>query len=173
MAFYKKVTIDDEDSISLFTSLLVRYPELCSINYFPKQNSLRLTFILKGELKKSLLYQFNNELRTCVCTYLFLEKNLNPRQIKIKYVHEPGLTMMVITRDANTLTQKEISLIINLLHIRFDGLLISDGNVTFDEEDLHEQDDYIRFMLDNLQPCNIKSTIFVLREEGRVLVFKQ
>lgn len=173
MAFYKKISLDDEDSINLFTSLLVRYPELCSINYYPQAISLKLTFILRGKLKKSVLAQFSNELKMCICTYLYFEKNVKPKTIKINYVYEPGLTMMVITRDANTLTQKEISLIINLLHCRFDNFLISDGNAVFAEEDLLEQDDYIKFMLDNLQPSNIKNKIIALREEGRVLVFKQ
>jgi hypothetical protein len=175
MTSYKKIAIadDEKDSIALFTSLLVRYPEVCSLNYYPSQNFLKLIFIFQGNLKESLLKKFSDELITCVHTYLYFEKNEIPRQITIKYDYEPELTRIIITRDADTLTQKEISLMIKLLHSHFKNLLLSEEKTIIAEEELLLQDDYIKYMLENLQPQNFKNKIIALREDGRVLIFKQ
>lgn len=175
MAAYIKNCLADEekDSIGLLTSLLVRYPEVCSLNYHPGENSLKLIFILRGKLKKSILKKFSDELIICVRTYLYFEKKDVPRQIRVKYDYESELTRIIITRDAASLTQREISLMINLLQAHFKNLLISDESTNFAEEDLLLQDDYIKCMLDNLHPGMFKNKIIALREEGRVLVFKQ
>lgn len=173
VAYNKNSLVDEEkNSIGLLTSLLVRYPEVCSLNYYSWENCLKLIFILRGKLKKSLLEKFQEELIICVRTYLYFEKKDIPRQIRIKYDYESDLTRIIITRDADTLTQEEISLIINLLHVRFKNLLISDESSNFAEEDLLLQDNYIKCMLDNLHPQKFKNEIIALREEGRVLVFK-
>lgn len=175
MTSYKKATLtdDEKDSIALFTSLLVRYPELCSLNYCPSQNFLKLIFIFQGNLKKSFLEKFSDELITCVHTFLYFEKKEIPRHISINYDYEPELTRIIITRDADTLTQKEISLMIKLLHSHFKNLLLSEEKTIFAEEELLLQDDYIKYMLENLQPQNFKNKIIALREDGRVLIFKQ
>ena len=157
----------------MLTSLLVRYPEVCSLNYYAWKNSLELMFIMRGKLKKSILKKFSDELIMCIRTYLYFEKKVIPEQMMINYAYELDLTKIMITRDAITLTPKEISLIINLLNSRFKNLLISDESSIFEEEDLLLQDDYIKYMLDNLQPRRFKNKIIALREEGRVLVFKQ
>ncbi|HHY06356.1 MAG TPA: hypothetical protein GX532_05200 [Clostridia bacterium] len=175
MTLYKKITsVDDEkDSIVLFTSLLLRYPEICSLNYYPQENTLKLIFILCGNLQKPLLNKFSDELNISIQAYLFFEKNETPREIIINYDYESELTRVIITRDADTLTQKEISLIIKLLHVHFKKFLFSEEKTIFAEEDLPVQDDYIKDMLENLQPESFKNEIIALREDGRVLIFKQ
>ena len=172
MRFYQQTLPEDEESINLLTSLLVRYPELCTINFTPKGRLLKLSFILKDELKKDSFTRFNNELVECVSTYLYFENRTEPKHFKINYSLGSGLTVIEITRDANTLRQKEIGLIINYLHDNFNQIVVSDEPV-FKEDDLPEQDDFICNMLDNLRIKTPKNKLIAVREEGRVMVFKR
>mgnify|MGYP000958306430 CR=1 FL=1 len=167
------LTEDEKDSIGLLTSLLVRYPELCSINYFPYENSMKMVFILQGNIQESALKDYSDELNMCIRTYLFFEKKDCLQNLEINFEHEPNLTRLLITRDTESLMPKEISLMISLLNARFANLLICDECSVFVEEDLLLQDDYIKCMLDTLQARKLKNRIIALREEGRVLVFKQ
>lgn len=172
MLSYKQSLPDDEESISLLTTLLIRYPEVCSINYSPVGRQLRLSFILKSQLDKKSQEQFQEELQSCVSTYIYFEKKEEPKHFKVKYSDGPGIGIVEITRDAATLTQKEIALIINYMQDRFPGILVSD-ELALPEDDLLEQDDFIRYMLDKLRIKYPKYKLIAVREEGRVLVFKR
>jgi len=167
------LTEDEKDSIGLLTSLLVRYPELCSINYYPYENSMKMVFILKGNIQESALNEYRDELDLCIRTYLYFEKKDCPQQLEINFEYESNLTKLVITRDTGSLMPKEIFLMISLLNTRFTNLLICDEGSVFVEEELLLQDDYIKCMLDTLQARKLKNKIIALREGGRVFVFKQ
>ncbi len=172
MKFYKNSLPEDEESINLLTSLLVRYPELCTINFTPKGRLLKLSFILKDELKKDLYKKISDELVECVSTYLYFENKTEPNHFKINYTLGSGITVIEITRDANTLRQKEIALIISCLHANFKQIVVS-NEPTFQADDLLEQDDFICDLLDNLRVKTPKNKLIAVREEGRVLVFKR
>lgn len=172
MQSYKNSLPDDEESIGLLTTLLIRYPEVCSVNYSPVGRQLRLSFILKQQLDKKTQEQFQEEIITCVGTYIFFEKKEQPKHFKVKYTDGPGIGIVEITRDAVTLTQKEIALILNYMQDRFAGYLVSEA-LTLPEDDLIEQDDFIRYMLDKLRIKYPKYKLIAVREEGRVLVFKR
>ena len=173
MSLYNKKELDNKDSINLLTSLLVRYPEVCTIKYYPLSNLFKLIFIFKCDLNSKILKQFKNELLTCINTYHYFEKNNIAKLIKIKYDYNSGFTVMELTRDTITLTQKELTLIVYLLHNYFDNLLLSEESYVYKDDNYVEQDDNIRQLLDNLQHISIKNTLIALRKEGRVLVFKQ
>jgi hypothetical protein len=172
MQLYKKSAADDEDSISLVTTLLVRYPELCTINYSPKGPLLKLSFILKSELNKKIIQKIQEDLMGCISTYMYFENKEEPHYFKVNYSHASGLTQLEITRDTATLTQREIALIVSFLNQEFNNLLVSEAAV-ISEDDLTDQDDFICYMLDNLRQKNPKNRLIAVREEGRVLVFKR
>lgn len=163
---------EEKDGIGILTSLLVRFPELCSVNYFPCENSLKLVFILQGNITEFSLLKFSEDLKICIRTYLQFEKKSNPQQILINFEYEFELTRIVITRDIDSFLPKEISMMVHLLNAHFNNLLICDDNAVIIEEALLLQDDYIKCMLDNLRARNLTNKIIALREEGRVLVFK-
>lgn len=172
MLSYEPSLHDDEESISLLTTLLIRYPEICSVNYSPGKRQLKISLILNHRLDKATQEQFQDELQRCVDTYIYFEKKEHPKYIRIKYTDGPGIGIVEITRDAATLTQKEISLIINYMHERFHSILVRD-DLGLAEDDLLEQDDIIGCMLDRLRIKYPKYKLIALREEGRVLVFKR
>jgi len=172
MRFFKKTLPEDEESINLLTSLLVRYPELCTINFTPKGRLLKLSFILRIELNKKTCAQIQDDLFQCISTFLYFENRTAPAHFKINHTFGSGLTILEITRDANTLLQQEIALIIAYLRQHFQQIVVSD-ETTFQEEELWEQDSLIGSMLDSLRIINPKNKLIAVREEGRVLVFKR
>jgi len=172
MNLAEKTVHDDEESIHLLTSLLVRYPEVCTINYSPRGNLLKLSFILKLELDKRAFQQFSEELQDCICTYMFYEDRTEPRYLKINHSCGPGITILDITRDTATLTPKEIALVVKYLYEYFDQTVVRE-EAYIEEDDLVEQDDLIRYMLDKFRKKNPRNKFIAVREEGRVLVFKR
>ena len=141
---------DDEESIHLLTSLLVRYPEVCTINYSPRGNLLKLSFIIKLQLDKKAFQLFSEELQDCIGTYRHYEDGTKPRYFKVGYALGPGLTILEITRDTATLTQKEIALLIKYLHEKFNQTVVCE-EMFMEEEELVEQDDIIKNMLDKFR----------------------
>lgn len=172
MQFPKKKYSEDDDSISLLTYLLVRYPELGTINYSPRGHILKMSFILADDLDKGLFQDFCDELTSCISSFFYFEKQEEPRIVRITRSLGPGISIIEITRDAATLSQKEIALIVSYLHEKFVNILVSDANY-YHEDELLEQDDYIRYMLDSIKIKNPKTKLIGVREEGRVLVFKR
>lgn len=164
---------DEKDSIGLLTSLLVRFPELCSVNYLPYVNSLNLVFILKGEINKYSLQNFSDELINSIRAYFRFERKNSPKQLLINHDYQFNLTRIIITRDIDSLLLKEISIMIDLLKTHFNNRLIVDDSAVIGEEALLLQDDYLKCLLENFQAQNLTNKIIALREEGRVLVFKQ
>lgn len=165
---------EDEDSISLLTSLLVRYPELCTINFIPKGNLLKFSFIIKDEIDNKTLKIFSEDLKDCIHTLMYFDNKdkVNPKQLKINKKYETGYTVVEITRDTATLTQKELALTVSLIKDRFESIVVSDIYNT-NEDYLLEQEDYIRYMLENMKFHKKRNKLIAVREEGRVLVFKR
>lgn len=162
----------DEESISLLTTLLVRYPEVCTVNYTPKGRLFKLSLIIKGHLDKKEFEICQEEIIDSISTYIYYENKDNPDKIRVKCDYAPGITIIEISRDVKTLSQRELALIINYMQDKFGSALVSD-DLHLHEDDLPEHDDYIRYMLDNIKNKYPKSRLIAMREEGRVLVFQR
>lgn len=86
-----------------------------------------------------------------------------------------SVSIVEISRDVATLTQEEISLIIELARAALGPDLITEGageEGEFEEE-LVYQDEMIATMLDDLRESVQQRKLIGFREEGRVLVFNK
>ncbi len=174
MSLVKKSKHDTEysDSIGLLISILVRYPEVGTINYDPKQQDLKFTFIFSRVLDEKELTNFKTELIQVIDTYNYLEG----KEIIIADVNHlfcDNFTMLEVRRDVNTLTQEEIALIIEVVEKCFKQNLVADQNEYMMEEDLIMQEELIEHMLENLKSASLERNLIAFREEGRVLVFNK
>lgn len=161
---------DVSDSISLLISILVRYPEVASINYEPNSHVLRFTFMCTKEIPE--WDSFSSETISCLETYNFFE-NRKAKVIGLSHLKCDRLTMIEIRRDVHTLTAEEIALIISLMHNQFPQELISDENDFLLEEDLLVQEELICHMLEIIKDEAPSQKIIAFREDGRVLVFNK
>jgi len=159
-------------SAGLLVSILVRYPELGTINYDPEQHCLRFTFLLTRLLPDGEFRSWREKLEASLEAYWYLEKR-SPMAFDIQQSTFGKITVLEITRDVGTLTQEEISLVIDLLREEFGALLMTDGNDTVMEEDLMLQEELIGQMLEDFKVTRQERKLIAFREEGRVLVFNQ
>jgi hypothetical protein len=180
------VTVDDADtqleaisdstanSVSLLISILVRYPEIATVNFVPEGKILKFTFMTSSSISDRLWNAFCHKLFESVEVYASLVHRGTPR-VKAERLEFDSVSIVEISRDVATLTQEEISLIIELARYALGSELISEGNSEEGEfeEELVYQDEMIETMLDDLRESVQQRKLIGFREEGRVLVFNK
>lgn len=160
------------DSIGLLISILVRYPEVGTINYDPVNQELKFTFIFSRVLNQNEMVSFKKKVIDSIETYNHLEGKV-PTIVGVNHHLCDSFTMLEVTRDVGTLTQEEISLVIELVHTSFKNNLVTENNDYLMEEDLLMQEELIEHMLENIKTCSPDKNLIAFREEGRVLVFNK
>lgn len=160
------------DSIGLLISILVRYPEVGTINYDPINQQLKFTFIFSRVLEETELVNFKKIVVDSIETYNKLEDR-TPAFVESSCYLCENFTMFEIIRDVGTLTQEEISMVIELMHMNFTQNLVSEKNDALMEEDLLMQEELIEHMLENIKISSPEKNLIAFREEGRVLVFNK
>ncbi|MDD4170190.1 MAG: hypothetical protein PHD36_08070 [Desulfotomaculaceae bacterium] len=157
-------------SVGLLTSILVRYPEVATINFDPGKQLLRFTFIYAGILERKELDNLKATLLDSIEVYNLLEhKEIST--ISLQSQVYDNLTVIEVQRDVNTLVQEEITLIVNLFHLYLNNNLITEEDEQYFEEDLIAQEKIIGRMLAKMKSTNQDKYLFAFRQEGRVKVF--
>ena len=60
------------DGVGLLISMLVRYPEIGTINFDPETNNLKITFMMLKLIPEPILEQFRTTLLSCLETFHYL-----------------------------------------------------------------------------------------------------
>jgi hypothetical protein len=160
------------DSVGLLISILVRYPEVATIDFDPENQLLKFTFIYSQMLGKNELDNLRDKLMDSIEVYNLLEGK-EPRFISLTHQVCSNLTMIEIQRDVESLVQEEITLIVNLFHQYLNTNLVTEESEQYVEEDLIAQEELIEHMLENIKCSKQEKPLFAFREEGRVLVFNK
>ncbi len=160
------------DSFGLLISILVRFPEVATINYEPQDQVLRFTFILTQPLGKKITDQFKKRFRKSLEVYNLLKKRV-PKIINLKYTPYDRLMILEIQRDLDSLSRNEISLIIAMVREMFEARLVSENNDNVLEEELLLQEELIDHMLESVRGTVPQRQLIAFREEGRVMVFNK
>ena len=168
---YKNVD-DVSDSMGLLISILVRYPEVGSINFDPQSHELRLTFILAGALENNEVATIKELLMDSVSVYHQLEK-IRPHVFLVEWNNNDNYTILDVKRDVDTLSRNEISFLMELFHTQFQNILITDNSEEIWEEDLQIQEEMIGHMLESIKNGMSDKKLIAYREEGKVLVFNK
>jgi hypothetical protein len=160
------------NSMSLIAFLLVRYPEIGSISFDPEQKTMQFSFVLVKLLEQTDLAQFTEQL-TLSMNSMSLLQNREMGQLKVTCNEDEGLSFLEITRDVDSLSQEEISLIIGVVQQFFEGILLLDQEEAAQEEDVLLQEEMIEHMLEDLKDSRQEKKLIGFREEGRVLIFNR
>lgn len=160
------------DSVGLLISILVRYPEVATINFDPENKFLKFTFIYSKVLGKKELDNLHNKLMDSIEIYNLLEGK-EPKLVSLNHQIYDNLTMIEIQRDLDTLVQEEITLIVNLFHQHLHTNLVTEGSDQLFGEDLAAQEELIEHMLESIKYSKQEKYLYAFREEGRVLVFNK
>lgn len=160
------------DGVNLLVSMLVRYPEISSLAYEPKNNVLTLKFIISPIEDKEAIFLKIDLLEESLAAFYGLMK-LRPLLAKISIAIEDKLAVLSIERDVATITRNEVVLLVTLLREQMQGLLLSDLPSEQSGEDNGFQEELIENMLKSIESNYHGQGLLGIREEGRVLVFNK
>ncbi|MCL6559402.1 MAG: hypothetical protein K6U74_11520 [Firmicutes bacterium] len=160
------------DSVGLLISILVRYPEVATINFDPENQLLKFTFIYSQVLGDNELDNLKQKLMDSIEVYNFLEGK-ETRLISLNRQICDNLTLIEVERDVDTLVQEEIALIVELFRQYLNTSLVTEENEQLFEEDLIAQEEIIEHMLESIKGSTQDKFLFAFREEGKVLVFNK
>lgn len=160
------------DSVGLLISILVRYPEVSTINFDPGKQLLKFTFIYSQVLGDNELASLKGKLLDSIEAYNLLEGK-ETLLIAINHNVCDNLTMIEVQRDVHSLAQEEITLIVELFRQYLNSNLVTEENERLFEEDIIAQEEMIEHMLQCIKGSAENKYLFAFREEGRVLVFNK
>lgn len=84
---------------------------------------------------------------------------------------EESVCVITVTRDVDSMSQREVGLIVELIKRKYKLELIYDELYLPEDEQVY-QEEKISQMLSSIQSNDINKNVLALREEGKVLVFK-
>ena len=155
------------EGVGLLISILVRYAEVGSIYYWQEEHALKFTFMLMGAADPKVLTD-----KLPLALEVFHGLAGQPMCLcEVKTHSEGNIHMLTIIRDVGSMTQNEVGLIVDLVKYEFKDSLVCDPT-TLPEDELLFQEELIGHMLDNVRDNEIDKNVVAVREEGRVLVFK-
>jgi len=159
-------------SAGLLVSILLRFPEVGSVTFDPQSHALCFTLLLKQRMVAESFRNLQVLVLESIAAFSFLQ-GIEPRLIDITRTSLQGLTAIEISRDAETLTREEISLLIGLMRSHFGEGLVVESDSGLMEEDLIVQEQLIDEALDDLRETQQQQNLIAYREGGRVLVFNK
>lgn len=159
-------------TVSLFVSILVRYPEIASVTYRRESHSLKLAVLAKAPTPE----QRGPELKDLVGKSVTAYARLVGREVRVfdlKVNARQGVTIVEMWRDLDSLTQNELSMALTVIRRFFGDSLVIDQIPHVEGEELAVQEELIEEMLEDLREPRQQANLIAFRDEGRVLVFNQ
>lgn len=161
------------DGANLIISMLVRYPEIGTINFNPETNLLKLVFMISG-LPTAADFKSNKQLIINSIAAYHMLQGISDITVDIELSSYEQVAMLTFIRDVQTLSRGEINLVVKLLRDCFGERLVTDHNEALLEEDLLYQEAVIEDMLENMRKQdNDHHSLIGIREDGRVFVFNK
>lgn len=158
------------DGVNLLVSILVRYPEISSLNIIPASQTLKITFLLSRIITPEEFAVMRQQLNKSIEAFNMLEGRTDIK-LSIEQSTYEHITILTIARDMPSLSQEEIALLIALLQERFASDLVTDTHEPMLDEEMLMQEEIIQNMLENVRLQNSKCNLIAIREDGRVMVF--
>ncbi|WP_425802301.1 hypothetical protein ACHOLT_15175 [Desulfitobacterium sp. Sab5] len=156
------------DEVGLLISILVRYPEVCSVRYLREQHALKFQFLLFASGQDG---HFPDKIRDAIDVFHQLESR--PMKLcKTEGKKEEDFYRLTITRDVESMNQAEVGLIVDLVKGSSTQELVYD-EMDLMEDELEFQEEIIEQILEQLQESELDKNFVAVREDGRVLVYKE
>ncbi|KUO74657.1 MAG: hypothetical protein APF81_13030 [Desulfosporosinus sp. BRH_c37] len=156
-----------QDGVELLSSILLRYGEVGSVNYWREQHALKFTFMIQQHQEVSSL----REILKPALEFFHQLEGSSMRFFDLACRSEENVCVITITRDIESMTQREVGLIVELIKGKYKKQLFYDELYLPEDEQIF-QEEMITQMLHSIHNDDIDKNVVVLREEGRVLVFR-
>jgi len=156
-----------QEGVDLLSSIVLRYAEVGSVHYWCEQHALKFTFMVQLHQEVSSLLEI---LKPGLEFFHQLERQ-SMRIFDLACRSEENVCLITVTRDVESMTQREVGLIVELIKGKYNKQLIYDELYLPDDEQIF-QEEMITHMLSSFHSDHIDKNVVALRAEGRVLVFK-
>lgn len=163
------------ECIELFISILICFPEVAKLCFNRETGIVHFSFLLKNVKKPEITEQRLKRIDSSVCRYHRLNKT-SPQLFAVNKKYFRENVILDAKRDIKTLSQTEISFLIELFRMEFiDCLMVEKTEETAEEEYrcLYEDGNRLIHYRQELRldRRKIGNDIVVCRECGKVLVF--
>jgi hypothetical protein len=160
-------------SVSVLVSMLVRYPEVGTVKYEPRQQTIRMGLVITGEMTDADWNRTEQDLFDTLDVYHLLEQR-QPSVLDVAMESYGELTSIAITRDVATFSPEEIYTIVEFFKERFAGRLVTElVDWPANEDEMIAQDELIEELVADLEENRSSRNLIAIREDGRVMVFRK
>ena len=160
----------EPEGINLLASILICYGEISAIAYEPKDKTVKLTFVIEKNIDEKEFQDLAESLAESMNTYLTVSGFFGTR-IDFNMETQGQLAFLHITRELDTLTKGELTLIVTLLEDRFGDALIIGGDNAADDEMLEIQEETLERMLMTTRMMELRARLVGVREGDAVMVY--
>ncbi|MBS4008847.1 MAG: hypothetical protein KGZ45_10565 [Clostridium sp.] len=170
MSKIKQQSKQDAYTTNLLISLLVRFPEIMSINFDMPQDSAKFTFILAGDVKKEDVKNFKLVLLDSFAAYQELTGEY--LLVKHKLQRSGKVNLLELYCKTSALSLEWIQLLCGIISGHFPTILVREGDEgeSIHEEELIRQEEIIAYLLSHNTGTQ-KDNLIAFREAGKVFVY--
>ncbi|HPF21161.1 MAG TPA: hypothetical protein PLC88_07450 [Syntrophomonas sp.] len=161
--------MDIEAALDAVISVFIRNPEISSIQYQAEQNVIAIEMIITEniDVQDNLMICRNLEAALGMIHKL---RGTEPKKLGIELNNQGNIGILVLRRDALTLSEEEVDLYVQLAGQKFEAMLLREN----DRNSLLKNrfDDIKKQLLQSLnQPDRLTRNIFAYRDRGKMFVF--
>lgn len=166
----KNGSLDDTYYVNLMVNLLVRFPEIFTINYNVANFSCSFSYMIRKTLKGEEYRELCRYLDQSVQALRYFQKK-EPVRMRVRKKNIGALTHLEISFAATPPATEEISLVTSLLRESFIESLVAEFRPDEAEWDEGENtwEEYLGFMMARGE--RKEENLFAFREAGKVYVF--
>lgn len=162
-----------ERAISTRITGLLRIPEVSAVRYDPREQVLRIRFLVAGEVEETQVSAAARRLQESLEVLAQLEGR-QPLSLAVTGWVEAGVGTIEVVRDPATLTVGEVYLTTELLREQFGaGLVVDPSDPYLVEEQALAQEEVIQALIADLRAGRAQGPLVAIRDEGRLLVYSQ
>ena len=158
------------DGVTLLASILVCCPEITTISYELKHETVEITFALKQPMNEKDFEATTHFIGESVAAYHSLN-GLYDVGMDVSMEIQGEMGFLHITRELKTLTRGEVALLAALMREKFGEKLAMDAGGRIDSESQAMQEELIDRMRGSVQQIRLVDRLVGIREEDHVVVF--
>lgn len=149
-------------------AVIMRYPEVSSVQCDPEAKTMQITFVVKGALDHKSWLKVAEHARDALISYRELTRRAL-LSIDLTRTVIGEVTILELIRDTDTVSVEEIGILIEMLRDHCELAMLFDPHDLL-EEDMMVQEETIQERLQALVQEG-SGQLVALRDEGRVLIF--
>lgn len=160
----------NETGLEVFLNVSVNYPEINIVKYEYNNDLLIIEVALTREIDNVQKESFINKAHQCIILLHKLNQSI-PETFSIKFRSVAGLTFLRYYRDARTLGEKEVNLLMSLLREEFYDCLLDEGESIARPSFRNEvKRDLLKKLGGN---SNSTAYLFAYRDHGKLCMFNR